>query len=410
MTHSETKGTVLIVTSSVLWPVAGGGVSRTWSMIEHLRTTGYRVEVAAVAHPAHAAEISARVDRYWFPADPKNAAAPKNMAQQAKRWARRLRQAWPTRKQPISALQRNQFPSVTRVAAEAAWSTRPVAAIAVFAWMARSLDYMPPGVLRLIDTIDIQHTRADTARRAGGNLEHTACSREDEIAELTRADALIAIQPEEAESLREMCPDTRVITATHACAVPETLPAAALGHELLLVGNLYDPNVRGLQQFLREAWPAVRSACPEARLTVCGKIGEAFRSAPAGVQFMGRVDDLAPYYRRAALVINPVPYGSGLKIKTVEALAQCKPLVSTPEGIRGLGPAESLPLIVAENGAEMATAVLGLLAQPADRRALEERAWAYARAHLSPQAVYAELVELIEAHALQSSQSGLSPK
>ena len=51
---------------------------------------------------------------------------------------------------------------------------------------------------------------------------------------------------------------------------------------------------------------------------------------------LGRVDDLAELYRSARVVINPVLAGTGLKIKTVEALSRLRPIVTWPTGVEGL--------------------------------------------------------------------------
>jgi glycosyltransferase involved in cell wall biosynthesis len=44
------------------------------------------------------------------------------------------------------------------------------------------------------------------------------------------------------------------------------------------------------------------------------------------------VDDLAPYLRRANLVIAPMPFGFGMSTKIVSALAFGKTVVATPQG------------------------------------------------------------------------------
>jgi succinoglycan biosynthesis protein ExoO len=113
----------------------------------------------------------------------------------------------------------------------------------------------------------------------------------------------------------------------------------------------------------------------------------------------GCVPDLAPYYRQAAIVINPVPYGSGLKIKTVEALAEGKCLVCTEEAIRGLGSPEEVPVVVAGLKQGMSDRIMELLEDATQRRNLERRAWEYAKAHLRGDVVYAPLAHLLAEHA-----------
>ena len=56
-----------------------------------------------------------------------------------------------------------------------------------------------------------------------------------------------------------------------------------------------------------------------------------------GVEVTGRVDDIAPYYRRTAVFVAPVLQGSGTRLKILEAMASGCPVVSTTIGAEGLG-------------------------------------------------------------------------
>ena len=55
------------------------------------------------------------------------------------------------------------------------------------------------------------------------------------------------------------------------------------------------------------------------------------------VEVTGRVDDIAAYYRRAAVFVAPVLQGSGTRLKILEAMASGCPVVSTTIGAEGLG-------------------------------------------------------------------------
>jgi glycosyltransferase involved in cell wall biosynthesis len=271
-----------------------------------------------------------------------------------------------------------------------------LAAIAQYAWAARCLDRMPPGALRIIDTIDVQYNRAEQARDAGGDLSHIVCTREEEIRELRRAEALIAIQSKEALELKAMCPDRRVLTATHAQAT-RAAGSPAESRELLYTGNLYDPNVRGLETFLAQCWPSILVGIPGARLTVCGRVCEAFHDSYQGVRFEGFVQDLEPHYDRAAVVVNPIPYGTGLKIKTVDALSRGKALVATEPGVLGI-PFDGDPPCRVSAMEGFTENILELMTSIPERRRLESAAVEYARRHFSADHVYRELTELLREH------------
>lgn len=421
--HSDTRPTLLWIHPGGLVPVSGGGAARTWALIAHLRAHGFAVHLVTGEHGEHNTALEALVDRLWIPG---RAAPPSGRPGTKAALERTLKVLWrkldpdlrayrrlATRsRQPsasLNALDRNRRPALEAFAGEIACRIRPAAAIASYVWLAPALDRMPPGTLRLLDTIDIQHVREETARAAGGSLPHARCARDDEIREFGRADVLIAIQPEEAAEISAMRADREVLIAGHALEPLPYKPSPPGSRELLYVGNRYDPNVIGLRALLHDVWPAVRAGCPEATLTVCGRVAETVRSAPEGVTLVGQAQDLAPYYARAAAVLNPVPYGTGLTIKTVEAMAHGRCVICTESGAGGLGDPAELPIVVADPAADMAGAILGILRDTARRHDLEQRAAACARERFHPTVIYAALIARLEAHAGGADQSKRLP-
>jgi glycosyltransferase involved in cell wall biosynthesis len=109
---------------------------------------------------------------------------------------------------------------------------------------------------------------------------------------------------------------------------------------------------------------------------------------------LGVVDgSLAPVYRSAAVVVAPIFEGTGLSIKTVEALAMGKAVVGAPAAARGLDPQAgafvTLDMKADPRGA--ADAILDLLADPPKRRALEHRAAAYAEREFGREVFFAAM-------------------
>jgi glycosyltransferase involved in cell wall biosynthesis len=56
---------------------------------------------------------------------------------------------------------------------------------------------------------------------------------------------------------------------------------------------------------------------------------------------LGEVGDVREFYGRVRCVLNPMLGGTGLKIKTVEALAFGLPLLGTPDAFVGIAGGES---------------------------------------------------------------------
>ncbi len=395
-----------------LIPTRHGAAARLWSLIYQLRTMGYRIDLVTVGHGQVNAELASRVDYLWLP----NGAAvqpytSRNLAKFAptklfnkivERYRSKRRPQLTRIKLPLQSnsrlLQYRQLnPALQAVASKVAWRERPLAAIAVLVRSAYILDSMPPGTLRIVDTHDIDHLRKSRAEAAEDMDFPHMCTKEEEMTELNRADVIVAIQAEEQRILQEMCPDKQVLLVGHTpISQPiERLIAPDDCIDLLFVGSLNQPNILGAKRFLKDIWPQVRTAFPKSRLIVCGRISERLPPAPEGVIYKGLVPDLRPYYRTVAIVINPSLYGTGLKIKSVEALAYGKCLVTTSAGIIGLSHLDSLPCAVTPLE-HMAGVIIELLNDAGKRRKMENAAWQMSQQLLNPTHVYQELTDLLK--------------
>ncbi len=263
---------------------------------------------------------------------------------------------------------------------------KPDIVFASFAWNAVIFDSCSEGMFKILDTHDIQHRRAKVADASGGDLGDRDCTAEEEAAELRKADLLLGIQSDETALLEQLCPDVKVVTAGHSPAVMHTLSATDDARTLLYIANLYDPNVMGLKQFLKDDWPTLRADGWE--LEVIGKVCSAFSRKVNGVEFLGMVDDLTPHYQSAAVVLNLAAYGTGLPIKTIEGLAAGKVVLSREECCGCLD--EDIPVLRFCSG-EAASCIFKLLDDPDARRQIEEASALYAKTDLSPEMVYSSV-------------------
>jgi len=125
-------------------------------------------------------------------------------------------------------------------------------------------------------------------------------------------------------------------------------------------------------------WPAVRAKCPEARLLILGSGPQQpalERMAGAGVSFLGRIADVAPYLRAADVFILPSA-AEGLSVALLEAMASgLAVLVTDVGGGRDVvRPADNGWLVPPEDPPALQAAVLRLLGDAALRASLGSRA------------------------------------
>lgn len=272
---------------------------------------------------------------------------------------------------------------------------RPSIVIAEYVFTSRVLRGLPKNILKIIDTHDLFSTKKEKVIELGV-ADPLYLSQPAETALLRRADLILAIQQQEREALCKMVPDRVVVNLgvdfpvklSPRKATENKLPSGACN--LLMVASDNALNRQGLKEFLEYAWPGIVSAAPNVRLRVVGKVTEGMQFNQPNLEAVGPVDDLDSEYAQADIVLNPVRAGTGLKIKSVEAVCHGKPLISFPNGVEGFPENEFLPFVVAESWQDFSRVVTALSDDPAQREHLARHAENYAIRHFSKNQVFSE--------------------
>ena len=252
-----------------------------------------------------------------------------------------------------------------------------------------ALDSLSPQARSRLHVAVLTHNlisrRTELYRSAGEPLDFLPMTAPEEAALLTRADTIVAIQEREAAAFRKMVPGRRVVTvpmpvSAQPLAEPETGPARCL-----FVGGYSGHNLAALRALLTTIWPRVRAQLPDAELLIAGTVGRAAEPAPAGVMVLGPVADLRAAYARAHVCLVPLPMGTGLKIKLVEAMGHGRAVVTTPAGAEGFAELEAgLAAVVAEIPDAFADAVARLLSSPQERASVVARQTRWLSRELHP--------------------------
>jgi len=131
---------------------------------------------------------------------------------------------------------------------------------------------------------------------------------------------------------------------------------------LIATGNVF--NIEGLKFLVREALPLIRQQRPGFRLLLAGNIARAFLNSGLptdGVIVTGEIKNQSEFYGRIKICLVPLRNGTGVSIKTMEALSYGLPVVATRIGARGLGGQELPNLHLADTAEGFAEKTLSLL-------------------------------------------------
>lgn len=110
---------------------------------------------------------------------------------------------------------------------------------------------------------------------------------------------------------------------------------------LLYIGTLtWEANVDGLLWFFENCWNRLRQMHSDLTLTIVGKNPDAriLRATESleGIHFTGFVEDLEDCYPTHRVFIVPLRFGSGIKVKILNALYRGIPTVTSSIGTEGL--------------------------------------------------------------------------
>jgi polysaccharide biosynthesis protein PslH len=351
---------VLFLTPRFPYPPRGGGLQKTWAMVELLRQ-----HVDLWLFCFH----QGQQDEQW-----------------ASAWGKRLRMLPLSRgRNPLNFLAslihglplsvyRNHSQAMARLVREAIGEGFE-AVIADHLYMAH---YVPPDFpgRRILHLHNVESLMWEShARLMGvvGTLMRWEAGRlrRHELALFPRFHRLLVVCEEEGKAVESLgVPGERVMVVPNV-ALPDLLRRPPLspsqGMTVAFLGTLsWPPNEAGLRWFISQCFPILRRLSPGVRLVVGGhnpppwlrraaRRGEVELLAPLGQEDEERI------YQRARALVEPAWGGGGTRVKVLNALARGLPVVTTPRGVRGLDLKPGVHVLVAHSPHEMAVALSRLM-------------------------------------------------
>ncbi|TMQ55328.1 MAG: glycosyltransferase [Candidatus Eisenbacteria bacterium] len=173
----------------------------------------------------------------------------------------------------------------------------------------------------------------------------------------------------DAARLRALAPSANTVVVpngvdtAHFKPMPEA--RAVPGRIVFVGGTAMFPNRDALEYLLRDIWPSICRAQPQASLHVIGSSPAAdrarFGSEPC-VTVLGLVPDIRPHLAQASCCVVPLRVGGGTRLKILDAWGMGKAVVSTSIGCEGLDAVDDKNILVRDEAGAFADAVVHVLA------------------------------------------------
>ena len=190
----------------------------------------------------------------------------------------------------------------------------------------------------------------------------------------TWARAVTLVSEAEEDLFRQFAQPGRVEVISNGVDLDYFQPRSEPESGCVFTGALdYWPNIEGISWFCREVWPEIHRQQGHTRLSIVGRrpVSAVRRLGTIpGVEVVGEVPDVRPYYSRAAVVVAPLRIARGIQNKLLEAMAMSKALVASPACLQGVHAQPDVHLLRADSAKDWQQTILRLINSPGLRRQL----------------------------------------
>ena len=140
-------------------------------------------------------------------------------------------------------------------------------------------------------------------------------------------------------------------------------------YNVLFIGSLFmENNKDGIMWYLNNIHPIVSRKNKNYKLIIAGNSNGTdlewifnYRKKFKNIEIYNSPETLDDLYKISSVFINPMRYGAGVKLKTVEAIINGLPVISTTIGKEGTGLKNNKEIIVRDSIDDFSNAVINLL-------------------------------------------------
>jgi len=222
----------------------------------------------------------------------------------------------------------------------------------------------------VVDSIDLHFLRATRGAFLDGGSGSRALSEGEgsmfvrELNTYSAADAVLTVSEKEATAI-----DDLLARPGHAITIPDCEEGdrspLSFGERagILFIGNFeHPPNIGAVEFLCEEIAPRISSTILARHpINIVGNaLDDRVRrlcDRCVGVNPVGWVPSVHPYFNSARVSVVPLLYGAGTKRKLIQALRAGTPTVSTSVGVEGLGVTPGSEVLVADDARSFAAAV-----------------------------------------------------
>jgi len=206
------------------------------------------------------------------------------------------------------------------------------------------------------------------------------------------------ISESDKKNIQVMNPQAKVTTINPGLDIINSKRQPIHPQEILFVGTMdWLPNEDAVLWFATKVFPLIQKVIKEVKFVIVGNkptLKVQSLTSNENIIVNGRVKDLNKYYQKTSVIIVPLRFGSGIKIKIIEALLMKAPIVSTTIGMEGMELKNEKHILIADGEIEFSEAVIKLLNYPKYISEIVDNGYKIARRDYDPQKIAMQYVKL----------------
>ena len=158
---------------------------------------------------------------------------------------------------------------------------------------------------------------------------------------------------------------------------------------VLFIGSLFmDNNIEGILWYIKNVHYQIKDYEKNYKLIIVGNSGsrdekkiKKLLKGHTDIEIHMNVPSLEVFYRKSSVFINPMFHGAGVKIKSIQAVINGLPLVSTSVGVEGIGFEKNKDFLQADTSRTFVFEIIKLLKENNNGQEIVENAQQFLKTH-----------------------------
>ncbi len=258
------------------------------------------------------------------------------------------------------------------------------------------LNYIDSDSKFILDVHDIISDRIKEFKKFGYKDKIFQISKKTELQIFNVFDKVIFLCEIDCNKIKAIINPEKVLLCPHPAVAVKIHRIRVEVKNIVFIASEYTPNKDGILHFIENCWPELIKNF-NVHLLLYGNICNVIKLPNYKNIFLkGYCSNIAEAYEQADIIINPVRFGAGLKIKNIEALANGIPLVTTTHGARGLENGIDKAFLVANTAQGFISSLSRLIISVNLRKKLSKKAILYINSKFSVKNCFEPLLDEIK--------------